>query len=155
MAYLLLLLMIIPSYLFSQTLVSPYLSNPENILGYVDSAATFWINAHDPTYGGFYTDVDRMGNHLGTNKALLSQTRNAYGFVRAYMLTGNEQYLQMAEDALNFMYNHAWDNTYEGWFNLMTRDGTPINPNGTKTAFDQHYALLGISAYVEATDDSL
>ncbi|RMG36825.1 MAG: T9SS C-terminal target domain-containing protein, partial [Methanobacteriota archaeon] len=33
--------------------------------------------------------------------------------------------------------------------------GTPINPNGTKTAFDQHYALLGISAYVEATDDSL
>jgi mannose/cellobiose epimerase-like protein (N-acyl-D-glucosamine 2-epimerase family) len=77
------------------------------------------------------------------NKAMLSQTRNAYGYVRAYMLTGNDLYLQMAREGLNFLYNHAWDPNYGGWYNRMDRQGNPGGATNNKSAFDQHYALLG------------
>lgn len=141
---------------FSQPLTSPYLNNPDLAIGYVDSCATFWINAHDTLFGGFFTDIGRTGNVLNlNNKYMLSQTRNAYGYARAYMLTGNETYLQFAREGLSFLYGHAWDPNNGGWFNRMNRQGTPVGATSNKSAFDQHYALLGIAAYYEATRDTL
>ncbi len=142
--------------LHSQPLTSPYLNNPDLALGYVDSCATFWINAHDTLFGGYFTDIGRTGNVLNlNNKAMISQSRNAYGFARAYMLTGNEAYLQFAREGLNFLYDHAWDPNNGGWFNRMNRQGNPVGATSNKSAFDQHYALLGIAAYYEATRDTL
>ncbi len=140
---------------FAQT--SPYLLNPEKAVGYVDSCANFWLSAYDQNNGGFYTNIDRQGNLIsawGTNKNMLTQTRDAYGFVRAYMLTGNDVYLQMAKAALDFLYAHAWDVNNGGWFSELSATGNPTNPGANKTAFDQHYALLGIGAYFEATGDT-
>jgi mannose/cellobiose epimerase-like protein (N-acyl-D-glucosamine 2-epimerase family) len=125
---------------------------------YVDSCAQFWTQVYDSIDGGFYTNVDRYGNVIaswGTNKDLITQSRDAYGFVRAYMLTGNENFLLMAKHALDFMYAHAWDTANDGWFHSIDRYGNPINPTDNKSAFDQHYALLGIAAYFEATRDTL
>jgi mannose/cellobiose epimerase-like protein (N-acyl-D-glucosamine 2-epimerase family) len=53
------------------------------------------------------------------------------------------------------MYEHAWDSVNDGWFQELNNSGDPINPNADKTAFYQHYALLGIAAYYEATGDSM
>ncbi len=136
---------------------SPYLQNPALAIPYVDSCAQFWTQVYDSVNGGFYTNVDRYGNVIvswGTNKDLITQSRDAYGFVRAYMLTGNQTFLVMARHALDFMYAHAWDATHDGWYHSLDRYGNPINPNDVKTAFDQHYALLGIAAYYEATRDT-
>lgn len=66
-------------------------------------------------------------------------------------MTGKLEYLNRAKEALEFMYEHAWDNEHGGWFNSLDRDGNPNNINQNKTAFYQHYALLGIAAYYEAT----
>jgi mannose/cellobiose epimerase-like protein (N-acyl-D-glucosamine 2-epimerase family) len=137
---------------------SPYLQDPSLAIPYVDSCAQFWTQVYDPDNGGFYTNVDQFGEvkiSWGTNKDLITQSRDAYGFVRAYMLTGNQNYLTMARHALDFMYEHAWDNTNDGWYHSMDEYGNPINPTDDKTAFDQHYALLGIAAYYEATGDTL
>jgi mannose/cellobiose epimerase-like protein (N-acyl-D-glucosamine 2-epimerase family) len=136
---------------------SPYLQDPSKTIPYVDSCAQFWTQVYDTVYGGFYTNVDRFGQVItgwGTNKDLITQSRDAYGFVRAYMLTGNQEYLTMARHALDFMYDHAWDSSHDGWYHSIDRYGNPINPNDVKTAFDQHYALLGIAAYYEATRDT-
>ena len=136
---------------------SPYLLDPSKAIPYVDSCADFWTGVYDSTFGGFYTNVDRYGNVIvswGTNKDLITQSRDAYGFVRAYMLTGNQNYLTMARHALDFMYAHAWDSPHDGWYHSIDRFGNPINPTDVKTAFDQHYALLGIAAYYEATRDT-
>ncbi len=136
---------------------SPYLQDPAKAIPYVDSCAQFWTQVYDTAFGGFYTNVDRFGQVItgwGTNKDLITQSRDAYGFVRAYMLTGNQEYLEMARHALDFMYSHAWDITNDGWYHSMDRYGSPINPGDVKTAFDQHYALLGIAAYYEATRDT-
>ena len=86
---------------------------------------------------------------------MLTQARNAYGMSRAYMLTGDTTYLGFAKRALDWMYNHAWDITYGGWFQDLDINGNPINQFEDKTAFYQHYAMLGITAYYEATGDTL
>ena len=144
--------------LFAQYQVqSEYLKDPSLAIGYVDSSAQFWFSAWDNSRGGFYTNVGKTGNVLsswGTNKDMITQTRNAYGLVRAFMLTGKDEYLQKADEALEFIYEHAWDENYDGWFNQLDQNGNPTNTTGNKSAFDQHYALLGISAYYEATQDT-
>jgi mannose/cellobiose epimerase-like protein (N-acyl-D-glucosamine 2-epimerase family) len=132
--------------------------NPDNAIGYVDSCARFWFQVYDSVNGGFYTNVDRQGKVItswGTNKNLLNQSRDAYGFTRAFMLTGDEKFLTMARHALDFMYQHAWDPTYGGWYNDIDNFGNPISPGTAKTAFYQHYALVGPAASVEATQDTL
>jgi len=137
---------------------SVYLKNPELSVGYVDSCASFWFKAWDQTRGGFYTNVSKTGTPLtswGTQKDMISQSRNAYGLTRAYMLTGKKEYLELADKALKFMYKSAWDTVNAGWINSVNQYGVASNPTENKTAFNQHYALLGISAYYEATNDSL
>jgi mannose/cellobiose epimerase-like protein (N-acyl-D-glucosamine 2-epimerase family) len=139
------------------TPTSPYLLNPELAIGYTDSCANFWLQTWDNSIGGFFTNIDRFGNVItgwGTNKNMLTQSRNAYGLVRAYMLTGDTTYLSYAKNALEWMYDHAWDENYGGWFQELNINGNPINPTANKTAFYQHYALLGIAAYYEATGDT-
>ncbi|MFI5237296.1 MAG: AGE family epimerase/isomerase [Ignavibacteriales bacterium] len=149
---------ILQSISFSQyTPTSAYLLNPELAIGYTDSCANFWLQTWDTTSGGFYTNIDKFGNVIvswGTNKNMLTQSRNAYGLVRGYMLTGDTIYLSYAKNALDWMYDHAWDDTYGGWFQELNSSGNPINPTANKTAFYQHYALLGIAAYYEATGDT-
>jgi len=137
---------------------SPYLQNPVLAIGYTDSCAQFWLQTWDEQIGGFFTNIDKYGNVLtgwGTNKNMLTQSRNAYGLTRAYMLTGDTTYINLAGEALSWMYDHAWDTTYEGWFQEIDINGNPMYPSNDKTAFYQHYALLGIAAYYEATGDTI
>ena len=133
---------------------SPYLQNPEKAIKYVDNCAKFWLNTYDDIRGGYFTYIDRYGNITGTNKNMLTQTRNAYGFVRAYMLTGDMTYLSMARKGLDFMYQNAWDNIHGGWFGELDINGNATSLHADKSAFDQHYGLLGTSAYYEATADT-
>jgi mannose/cellobiose epimerase-like protein (N-acyl-D-glucosamine 2-epimerase family) len=140
------------------TVTSQYLLHPEKAIPYVDSCASFWLGVYDPVNGGFYDGVNRTGGVIagwGTNKGVVVQSRDAYGFTRAFMLTGNENYLVYARRALDFLYRRLWDSVNGGWYNMTNAAGTPLAPTGNKTAFDQHYALLGPAAYVEATQDTL
>jgi mannose/cellobiose epimerase-like protein (N-acyl-D-glucosamine 2-epimerase family) len=156
--YLLTLILILNTLLFAQyTPTSPYLLNPDLAIGYTDSCANFWLQTWDSSIGGFFTNIDKFGNVItgwGTNKNMLTQSRNAYGMTRAYMLTGDTTFLNYAKMALEWMYDHAWDNTHGGWIQELNINGVPINPTANKTAFYQHYALLGIAAYYEATGDT-
>jgi mannose/cellobiose epimerase-like protein (N-acyl-D-glucosamine 2-epimerase family) len=141
--------------LFAQPAVnSPYLQNPGKIYGYVDSCARFWMKAYDPVNGGFYVNVNRQGNLSGsTEKNTLNQSRDAYGFIRAFQLTGDTLYLRYAQYALDFMFLHSWDHANGGWFNDISSAGVPTDPFAVKTAYFQHYAALGIAAAFEATRD--
>lgn len=137
-----------------------YLLNPEKIKGYVDSCATFWLPTYDTVYGGFYSNVPRNGIVTDfDSKNMLTQTRTAYGMVRAFMLNGDTTYLKYARGALDFIYTHAWDEEHDGgWYNEMDRQGnlkSSGDHNDDKWSFMQHYALIGITAMVEATQNSL
>jgi len=139
------------------TPISPYLNNPNLAVGYVDSCAQFWMQALDESRGGYFTNIDREGNVItawGTNKNLLTQTRNAYGFARAYMMTGNDEYREFARAGLDFMYEHAWDPVNGGWYSQLDINGNVQGATNGRSAFDAHYALLGPAAAFEAFHDS-
>lgn len=136
---------------------SPYLLYPSLAIGYVDSCAQFWMNTLDETRGGYFTNIDREGDVItswGTHKNLLTQTRNAYGFTRAYMMTGNDIYREYARAGLDFMYEHAWDDVNGGWFSQLDIDGNVQGETNGRSAFDAHYALLGPAVAFEAFGDS-
>jgi mannose/cellobiose epimerase-like protein (N-acyl-D-glucosamine 2-epimerase family) len=138
---------------------SPYLQHPEIAIAYVDSCARFWLHAYDSTSnGGFCIGLNQSGqvySGWGQYKDVVIQSRDAYGFTRAFMLTGNEAYLTYARRALDFMYAHDWDNVNGGWYAQNNRAGAPASGTDPKAAFDQHYALVGVTALYEATRDTL
>jgi mannose/cellobiose epimerase-like protein (N-acyl-D-glucosamine 2-epimerase family) len=150
----LLIFLAIPLLASGQPYKSPYLANPSLLAGYVDSCAAFWTNVYDAQYGGYFTNVGRTGNVLSNSKNTMNLSRDAYGFVRAYQMTGKQIYLTHARQALQFMYAHSWDSTHGGWYNSLAQNGSPSASTENKTAFYQHYALVGITAMFEATRDS-
>lgn len=134
---------------------SPYLLNPELGIEFVKEVAAFRYKARDDVNGGVYTHVDRQGNPLAINeKSMCGQSRAAYAFVRAFMLTGDEMYLEHAHHALKFLYDHAYNN---GWYFVTTNAGNYVPHWGHNEwwSFQQHYALVGITAMVEATGGNL
>lgn len=133
---------------------SPHLEDPARNIAYVDSCARFWMPTWDEELGGFFTNIDRTGQVIGShNKNLQTQSRNAYGLTRAYQLTGDASYLERARAALDWMLAHAWDAQQGGWYSVIGENGQPQSPNSDRSAFDAHYALLGLTAYYEATGD--
>ena len=125
--------------------------------------ADFWTTARDDQHGGFFSFVDVQGQVTEDHsKSFVGQSRDAYGFVRAFMLTGDDAYLDHAEHALEFLVEHGWDDEHGGWFftadeqgELEAIFGEEWDPNSFKWSFVQHYALLGPAAMCEATRDDL
>lgn len=118
---------------------------------FVKECADFWLSSKDLTHGGFYSFVDRTGKPIDSKKWLIGQSRLAFAFSKAFMLTGDTHYLTQAEFALDFLYRHGWDPQYGGWFEMNEADGTPLGRSANKWSFVQHYALLGPAAMCEAT----
>ena len=137
---------------------SPYLLDPDLAVGFVSESADFWIAARDVEAGGFFSFVEADGtSSADTRKSLVGQSRNAYGFARAFMLTGDETYLDHAEYALDFLVAHGWDAEHGGWAFTVDEYGDLVpfaddwDPNTYRWSFVQHYALLGFAAACEAT----
>ena len=141
-------------------LQSDYLTDPSKSIDYVIGEVEFWSNARDTVDGGYFCYLNRDGTQvLDSLKAMVGQSRLAYSFSRAFMLTGNEAYLEQAQHALDFLYEHGWDQVNGGWFFTTDAAGTlaPWNqwwdPNTWKWSFHQHYALVGIGAMAEAAGE--
>ncbi|MEL6617158.1 MAG: AGE family epimerase/isomerase, partial [Bacteroidota bacterium] len=136
-------------------LQSEHLADPDLLVDVLRTNAEFWMgDAWDQTRGGFYTNIDREGDvniAWGTNKDVLTQSRDAFAFVRAFQLTGDEAFLDAARSALDFQYAHGWDPVHGGWFEKLGSAGTVQGANNDKRAFIQHYAVLGPLAMWEAT----
>ena len=112
------------------------LTNYQSAITFVKESADFWKTSQDPLHGGFFTDVDRMGNAIDAingSKTILTQSRHAFGFAKAFMLTGDETYLDLARNALDFQYAHFWDATNDGWIVETARDGTPTSSGSNQS----------------------
>jgi mannose/cellobiose epimerase-like protein (N-acyl-D-glucosamine 2-epimerase family) len=137
-------------------LTSDQLRDPASNLPFLVECAEFWIPAWDSSQRAFFSNVGPTGQPTNADKAFLSQTRNAYAFSKAFMVTGDPDYLDYADGALRFMYARGWDTANSGWWGMANANGsinTGIWYNSTKWSFWQHYMLLGISALVEASGD--
>jgi len=144
---------------YSNYLSDEFLQTPQNAINFITVSANFWIASQDKLNGGFFTNVDQQGKVLANkNKSFLTQSRNAYGFAKAFMVTGDDRYLEYARHALEFMYDYGWDTTHDGWYFIANEHGDINSGSGwswdhntkTKWSFQQHYSLLGIAALYEA-----
>jgi len=138
--------------------VSPLLLDPDLAIGHVEDTASFWSAARDDIDGGFYSFVEPDGTPSDDRrKSLVGQSRDAYGFARAFMLTGDEAYLDLADHALDFLEEHGWDDEHGGWWFTTDDTGELVpfaadwDPNTYRWSFVQHYALVGFAAVCEAT----
>jgi mannose/cellobiose epimerase-like protein (N-acyl-D-glucosamine 2-epimerase family) len=138
---------------------SEWLREPDKVLPYIRRNADFWKKSYDAENGGFFTMVTRDGTPLvGRDlKTTLTQSRHAYGFARAFMVTGDREYLIQARRAIDFLRDRGWDQEHGGFHTALDGKGASVdltrnNPlSDEKWSFMQHYALLGIAAVADAT----
>ena len=136
------------------------INNPQRAIGFIKVNADYWRQMSDSAKGGFFTyDPHSSTTHRRTEKSFLTQSRLAYVFSRAFMVTGDETYLADARNALDFLYQYGWDSENGGWYFIADENGELITDQGWesdyntkyKWAFQQHYALLGPTAMFEAS----
>jgi mannobiose 2-epimerase len=106
----------------------------------------------DTVNGAFITHLDRSWNQIeGTEKYPSMISRHIFSYSVAYLFTGEEKYLKIASDAVNFLLEHAWDKEYGGWYDCLDKQGNPVET--TKSSFIQFYTNTGLALYYLVTHD--
>ncbi|HBF37353.1 MAG TPA: hypothetical protein DDW50_08535 [Firmicutes bacterium] len=110
----------------------------------------FWINTLDKKDGGYFTDIGRTGT-IAKNPLKYPRmvSRLVYGFSTAYLLSGDEKYLNLAKQGLNYLKKYGWDHKYGGWFMELNAENVPTVP--VKVLFDETYGNVGPVVYYYAT----
>ena len=113
----------------------------------------FWQkHALDTVNGAFYLNLSQEGNPLPPfDKHPAMTGRQIYGFACAYLLSGDEEYLESARKGVEYLLEYAWDKEYGGWYDLLDIDGNPKVT--TKTGPNQLYTDVGLAEYYFVTKD--
>lgn len=120
---------------------------------HTEGLMAFWEASNiDKTNGGYYTYVNRTGkvssNH---NKWSRIVSREIYGFTRAFQLTGDLHYLDLARIGVDWMLTLALDPVHGGFFAVLDEKGNVVDDE--RSLFNLAYSLNGLTAYYEATHD--
>lgn len=86
---------------------------------------TLW----DKEYGGFYWGLDDQGRFselYGDHKHLYGNSFCIYGLAAAYKATRDPQALKLAVEAFRWMDKQAHDQESDGYYEWLSRDGTPM-----------------------------
>jgi mannose/cellobiose epimerase-like protein (N-acyl-D-glucosamine 2-epimerase family) len=112
----------------------------------------YYQHIRDDKNGGFQMNLSRTWQPMPPwEKTPAFVSRQVFGFTAAYMLSGDEKYLDVARDGANYLYAHAWDSQYGGWYDKLTATGEPLTT--TKTVALQLYTNVGLTTYYFATGD--
>jgi len=77
----------------------------------------------DKQYGGIYNE--ETAGHLDDEKHWWPQAEAVVGFLNAYQITRDEQFLNGAMQCWSFIKNHVIDRTYGEWYWKTDRAGKP------------------------------
>lgn len=83
----------------------------------------------DKEYGGFYTYTDRQGNPKRGGFAPKEAYGNSfalYALAAYYQSTGDTSALNLAINEFKWLEKHSHDPVYQGYYQHMERDATPI-----------------------------
>lgn len=93
----------------------------------------------DEEYGGFYQMVTREGEpmrdtYFGENyaKTLYGNSFAIYGLAAHFGASGNQESLDLAKQAFDWLEENSHDKEYGGYFQPLARDGTPTTEGYTK-----------------------
>jgi mannobiose 2-epimerase len=109
----------------------------------------------DRQYGGFFWTVSRDGTPLfadppGPDKQAYGHAFGIYGLAAYYAASGNEEALQLAQQAFHWLDEQAHDPEFGGYFQNLRRDGTPLPPEeGPMPPKDQNSSIHILEAFTE------
>lgn len=113
----------------------------------------FWqSHVRDTLNGAYFLNLTREGKPLppwDKHPAMIS--RDIFGFTSAYLLSGEEKYLESAREGADYLLKNAWDSTYGGWYDLLDQNGNPKEK--TRSIPNQLYTNVGLALFYFATGD--
>jgi cellobiose epimerase len=83
----------------------------------------------DKQFGGFFWGLDDHGqitDSFGDHKEMYGESFALYGAAAAYQATHDPKALALAQNEFRWMEAHAHDSRNGGYFELLTREGKPV-----------------------------
>ncbi len=107
----------------------------------------------DTAYGGYLSTFSYDFHPVGEqDKMIVTQARHTWSTAKAAMFYHDTSYITMSRHGFLFLRDKMWDKEYGGFYNLVTRDGTPKST--IKEAYGNAFAIYGLSAYYECSHDT-
>jgi mannose/cellobiose epimerase-like protein (N-acyl-D-glucosamine 2-epimerase family)/anti-anti-sigma regulatory factor len=137
----------------------------------IKALANYWLHAQFPDgkidYREYRTQISDIGTHTGDYRQETDTiSRLVYGFASAYLLTGDDRYLEAAEAGTNYLRDHMrWVDEHEGvayWYHGIDVKGTRErkilasqfgDDYDAIPAYEQIYALAGPVQTYRVTGD--
>lgn len=117
----------------------------ENILPY-------WLNKMISDDGGFHGRIDGHEKHdTSAPVGNIMTARMLWTFASAYRLLGEQEYLDMANRAKDFIINHFYDPEFGGTYWSLTPDGQPLDTK--KQIYAIAFTIYGLAELNRATGD--
>ena len=113
----------------------------------------FWLDKmQDQEHGGFYGRIDGTGIlHPEAEKGAILNARILWSFSAAYRVLGNQEYLEAATRAKDYIIEHFIDPEYGGVYWSLDYQGNPLDTK--KQFYAIGFAIYGLTEYARATDD--
>ena len=118
-----------------------------------DNILRFWLDKmQDQEHGGFYGRIDGNGVlHPDAEKGAILNARILWSFSAAYRVLGNQEYLEAATRAKDYILEHFIDAEYGGVYWSVDYKGQPLDTK--KQFYAIGFAIYGLTEYARATGD--
>ena len=118
-----------------------------------DNILRFWLDKmQDHEHGGFYGRIDGSGVlHPEAEKGAILNARILWSFSAAYRVLGNQEYLDAATRAKDYLIEHFIDPEYGGVYWSVDYKGQPLDTK--KQFYAIGFAIYGLTEYARATGD--
>ena len=118
-----------------------------------DNILRFWLDKmQDHEHGGFYGRIDGNGVlHPDAEKGAILNARILWSFSAAYRVLGNQEYLEAATRAKDYILEHFIDAEYGGVYWSVDYKGQPLDTK--KQFYAIGFAIYGLTEYARATGD--
>ena len=113
---------------------------------------SFWSHRGRTAHGLFHAFLDRAWEPFRNDHVYPGMvSRHLFSYAAGYMMTGREEYLEVADTLLAWLTEHGWDPEHGGWFNEVGSDGKVVD--ASKDLFMQLYAVTGLGMHWVVTHD--
>ena len=118
-----------------------------------DNILRFWLDKmQDQEHGGFYGRIDGSGVlHPEAEKGAILNARILWSFSAAYRVLGNQEYLDAATRAKDYIIEHFIDKEYGGVYWSLDYKGEPLDTK--KQFYAIGFVIYGLTEYARATGD--